>query len=155
MIDDELGPVDYLVVEFPAERPTGEEFTLLLDVVNRGAIRVLDLEFVARTENGAVHAVDIHGLDLPADVDLATWEGAASALLDESDMAAIGAAIGPGHLAGIVIYENLWALTLDAQLRKHGAQLVLNGRIPPAELVAALDATDRQDTKPDPDLAVG
>jgi len=155
MLDDELGPVDYLVVEFPGERPTGEEFTLLLDVVNRGAIRVLDLEFVAKTADGAVHATELRGLDLPADIDLATWEGATSALLDESDMAAIGDAIQPGHLAGIVIYENLWAVTLDAQLRKHGAQLVLNGRIPPEELVAALDATERQGATPDPDPAVG
>ena len=155
MPDDELGPVDYLVVEFPGDRPTGEEFALLLEVVNRGAIRVLDLEFVAKDPDGAVHPVELRGLDLPADVDLATWEGAASALLDESDMAEIGAAIHPGRLAGVVVYENLWAVTLSARLRKHGAQLVLSGRIPPEELVAALDATEPQNAKPDPDLAVG
>jgi len=144
MSDDELGPIDYLVVEFPGERPTGDEFALLLDAVDRGTIRVLDLEFVAKAADGAVHTVDLEGLDLPADVDLATWEGAASALLDEADLAAIGDAIHPGRLAGIVIYENLWTLKLDAQLHAHGAHLVLNGRILPEEIMAALDATELQ-----------
>ncbi len=141
MSDDELGAIDYLAVEFPAGRLTAEEFALLLEAVNRRSIRVLDLEFIAKQSDGTVKIVPLHELDGASEIDLDIWEGATSDLLDESDIAEIGSAIRPGHLAGVVIYENLWMLSLADALREHGARLILDGRIQPDEIVAALELT--------------
>ncbi len=142
MNDDELGPIDYLAVEFPAGRFTDEDFSTLLNAVDRGVIRVLDLEFVARDSDGAVTKVDLNQLDNPEGVDLGVWEGVSSGLLDESDFAEIGSAIAPGSLAGILIYENLWAVSLATSLGRHGARLVADGRIAPEEVIEALDVTE-------------
>lgn len=142
MSDDELGSIGYLAAEFPAGRITEEDAAILLDAVDRRIIRVLDLEFLTKDADGLVRRLELHELENPDGVDLGVWSGAYSGVLDDSDLAEIGTSIDPGSVAGIVIYENLWTLDLDAVLHGHGARLVADGRIEHDELVAALDQTE-------------
>jgi Family of unknown function (DUF6325) len=143
MREDELGPIDYLAVEFSGGRITGEDASLLLDAVDRGVVRVLDLEFVAKGEDGSVSSVALDELQNPEGLDMDVWRGAFSGLLDESDFGEIGSRLQPGSIAAIVIYENLWTITLDSVLHQHGARLIGDGRIAPEELLAALEETDK------------
>jgi hypothetical protein len=140
--DDQLGPIDYLAVEFPNGRIGAEGFQALLDIVDRQVIRVLDLEFIAKRADGAVGLVGLADLEMPAGVDLTAWRGASSGLLGRSDMDAIGSAIQPGSVAGVVIYENLWVLTLFDAWRRAGARLVADGGIPAEDVLAALDVAE-------------
>ncbi|MEU9992033.1 DUF6325 family protein [Streptomyces sp. NPDC007971] len=145
---DEMGPVDYLVVEFPGHRLTGEGFPLLLDLVDRGIIRVLDLLFVRKDSDGTVIALDLG--DLEGDVDLTVFEGASSGLLDQSDIDDAGTALEPGNSAAIIVYENLWAAPLAVALRRGGAQLVAAGRIPVQALLASLEAVESRNAEHTP-----
>ena len=136
--DIELGPIDYLVVEWPADRqPTGEAFPHLIDLVDRGLVRVLDLAFVHKEEDGSVVALDFS--DLGGDPQLAVFEGASSGLIGDEDLSEAGAAIEPGCSAALLVYENTWAAPFATALRRSGAQLVANGRIPVNAIIAALD----------------
>ncbi|WP_181449607.1 DUF6325 family protein [Streptomyces cyaneus] len=139
---DEVGPIDYLVVEFPGNRMTGEGFPLLVDLVDRGLIRIMDLVFVRKDEDGSVTGMEIADLTGDGALDLAVFEGASSGLLDQDDIDEAGTALEPGSSAGILIYENLWAAPFAAALRRGGARMVASGRIPVPDLVAALDATE-------------
>jgi len=139
---DETGPVDYLVVEFPGSRMTGEGLPLLVDLVDRGLIRILDFVFVKKEEDGAVTAVQIADLDGDGELDLAVFEGASSGLLDEEDLAEAGGVLEPGSSAGILVYENVWAAPFAAALRRGGGQLVASGRIPVQALLAAVEAAE-------------
>jgi hypothetical protein len=145
MLDDldEMGPIDYLVVEFPGNRMTGEAFPLLVDLVERGIVRILDLVFVRKELDGSVVSIEIADLDRDGELDLAVFQGASSGLLDQDDLDEAGSALEPGSSAGILIYENLWAAPFAAALRRAGGQLVASGRIPIQALLAALDATER------------
>lgn len=144
MADDvsEMGPVDYLVVEFPGNRMTGEGFPLLVDLVDRGLIRILDLVFVRKESDGAITAVEIADFDGDGELDLAVFEGASSGLLDEDDLADAGGILEPGSSAGILVYENVWAAPLASALRRGGGQLVASGRIPVQALLAAVEAAE-------------
>jgi hypothetical protein len=137
-----LGPISYLVVEFPGNQMTGEGFPLLLDLVDRGIIRILDLMFVTRTEDGDTRVVNLMDLDRDGQFDLAVFDGASSGLLDASDAADAGAAIAPGSSAGILLFENRWATPFVQALRRGKAELVAAGYIPQETLVAALDAIE-------------
>jgi Family of unknown function (DUF6325) len=142
----ELGPIDYLVVEWPAEKqPTGEAFPLLVDLVDRGLIRVLDLAFVRKEMDGTVVALDLKDLDLAGNPELAVFEGASSGLLGEDDYAEAAPALEPGCSAALLVYENTWAAPLATALRRSGAQLVANGRIPVNAIIAALDELEKAD----------
>jgi hypothetical protein len=144
--DVELGPIDYLVVEWPAEKqPTGEALPLLVDLVERGLIRVLDLAFVRKEMDGTVVGLDLEDLDLDGNPELAVFEGASSGLLGEDDLAEAGPALEPGCSAALLIYENTWAAPFATALRLSGAQLVANGRIPVNALIAALDELEQAD----------
>jgi len=140
--DDVLGPISYLIVEFPGSGMTGAGFEELLGLVERGVIRVLDLRFVSRGGDGSIVAVELADLDLDGGFDVAVFEGVSAGLLDESDLDDAKEAIAPGSSAGIVIFENRWATGLVQGLRAGGAELVAAGYIPHAELVASLDATE-------------
>ncbi|MET8411579.1 DUF6325 family protein [Streptomyces sp. NPDC005195] len=138
----EMGPIDYVVVEFPGSRMTGEGFPLLVDLVDRGLIRILDLMFVRKEDDGSVTGLEIADLTGDGALDLAVFEGVSSGLLDEDDIEEAGHALEPGNSAGILVYENLWAAPFATALRRGGAQLVASGRIPMPDVLAALDATD-------------
>ncbi|MET9730889.1 DUF6325 family protein [Streptomyces sp. NPDC006458] len=142
MSDDveEMGPVDYLVVEFPGNRMTGEGLPLLVDLVDRGIIRVLDLLFVRKDEDGTVAVVEL--TDLGGEVDLSVFEGASSGLMGQDDLDEAGAVLAPGNSAALLVYENLWAAPLARALRRGGAQLVASGRIPVQALLASLEAAE-------------
>ncbi|MFJ8005867.1 DUF6325 family protein [Streptomyces fagopyri] len=137
-----MGPIDYVVVEFPGSRMTGEGFPLLVDLVDRGLIRILDLMFVRKEDDGSVTGLEIADLSGDGALDLAVFEGVSSGLLDEGDIEEAGHALEPGNSAGILVYENLWAAPFAAALRRGGAQMVASGRIPMPAVLAALDATD-------------
>jgi hypothetical protein len=139
---EEIGPIDYLVVEFPGSRMTGEGLPLLVDLVDRGIIRVLDLVFVKKELDGSVKGMAIADLDHDGTLDLAVFEGASSGLLDQDDLDEAGAVLEPGSSAGLLVYENRWAAPFAAALRRGGGQLVASGRIPVQALLAALDATE-------------
>lgn len=138
----EMGPIDYVVVEFPGNRMTGEGFPMLVDLVDRGLIRILDLMFVRKEEDGSVAGLEIADLTGDGALDLAVFEGASSGLLGQDDIEEAAGALEPGNSAGILVYENLWAAPFAAALRRGGAQLVASGRIPVPAVVAALDATE-------------
>jgi hypothetical protein len=140
--DQALGPVSYLVVEFPGSKMTGEGFPILIDLVDRGLIRILDLTFVTKDLDGSVRSVELRDIDRDGQFDFAVFEGASSGLVDESDMAEASAAIQPGSSAGILIFENKWATSFVQALRRGGAELVAAGYVPADALVASLDATE-------------
>ncbi|MFF4535429.1 DUF6325 family protein [Streptomyces aureus] len=137
-----MGPIDYIVVEFPGNRMTGEGLPILVDLVDRGLIRILDLLFVRKDEDGSVAGMEIADFDGDGALDLAVFEGASSGLLGEDDIAEAGKALEPGNSAGILVYENVWAAPFAAALRRGGAQMVASGRIPVPAVLAALEDTD-------------
>ncbi|WP_198668346.1 DUF6325 family protein [Streptomyces triticisoli] len=136
----EMGPVDYLIVEFPGNRMTGEGFPLLIDLVERGIIRIIDLVFVRKDTDGSVAALELR--EIGDEIDLTVFEGASSGVLDQSDLDEAGAALEPGNSAAVLVYENVWAAPLARALRRGGAQMVASGRIPVPALLASLDATE-------------
>jgi Family of unknown function (DUF6325) len=146
---EQMGPIDYLVVEFPGSRMTGEGLPLLVDLVDRGIIRILDFVFVRKELDGSVKGMAVADLDRDGRLDLAVFEGAASGLLDQDDIADAGGVLEPGSSAGILVYENVWAAPFATALRRGGGQLVASGRIPVQALLAALDAAEaRADAQP-------
>lgn len=138
----EMGPIDYLVVEFPGNRMTGEGFPLLVDLVDRGLIRILDLMFVRKEDDGSVAGMEIADLTGDGKLDLAVFEGASSGLLGQDDLEEAATALEPGSSAGILVYENLWAAPFATALRRGGARLVASGRIPVNAVLDALDAAE-------------
>jgi hypothetical protein len=136
----DMGPVDYLIVEFPGSRMTGEGMPLLVELVEDGVIRILDLVFVQKGTDGSVAALELR--ELGDETELTVFEGASSGLLDQGDLDEAGAALEPGNSAAVLVYENLWAAPLARALRRAGAQMVAGGRIPVEALVASLDATE-------------
>ena len=143
---DQMGPIDYIVVEFPGSKMNGEGLPALVDLVDRGLIRILDFVFVQKAEDGSVAGVAIADLDGDGELDLAVFEGATSGLLDEDDIAEASAILQPGSSAGILVYENVWAAPFATAIRRGGGQLVASGRIPVQAILAALDAAEARDS---------
>jgi hypothetical protein len=137
----EMGPIDYLLVEWRGRRPTGEVAPHLVDLVDRGLIRILDLAFMTKAEDGSVAALEI--ADLGDEVaEFSVFEGASSGLISEDDLTEAAEALEAGTSAGLLVFENLWAAPFATAVRKSGGQLVASGRIPVQAVVAALDAAD-------------
>jgi hypothetical protein len=136
----DMGPVDYLIVEFPGSRMTGEGLPLLVDLVERGLIRILDLVFIRKGTDGSVEVLELRNVGDEAD--LTVFEGASSGLLDQGDLDDAGAALAPGNSAAVLVYENLCAAPFAGALRRSGAELVASGRIPVDALLASLDAAE-------------
>ena len=137
---EEMGPIDYMVLEWAGDQPvTGEVMPLLLDLVDRGIIRILDLAFIVKDRDGSVAAIDFPEL---AQEDLAAFEGASSGLLGQDDLEEAAAALEPGTVAGVLVWENRWAAPVAVALRRSGGQLVASGRIPVQAILASLDATE-------------
>ena len=139
---DELGPVDYLVVEFPpgAANFTGEMAAEIGRLVDAKIIRVLDLLVLRKEADGSVDAVEISDLD-PHD-DLRVAETQLAELLAAEDVDHLGAAMEPGTTAGVLVWENLWAAPFASAARRSGGQLVASGRIPIQAILASLEAED-------------
>ena len=138
MTDQEtgLGPVDYLIVEWPAGmQPDGKALQELANLSDRGLIRVLDLVFVTKGEDGSVAGIALADIDSDGDLDLIEFEGASSGLLGQEDYDEAGGALEPGASAAILLYENRWARPFAEALRGAGAQLVARGGIPGQDLV--------------------
>jgi len=142
---DQMGPIDYLVVAFPTERMTGEAFPLLIDLVDRGVIRILDLEFFRKDHDGTVTMLSQVDLERMKVLEAALFDGAASGILDQDDLREAADALDPGTAAGVLVYENVWAAPFAAAPRRSGGQLVASGHIPVQDLVAALDALEAEE----------
>jgi Family of unknown function (DUF6325) len=142
---DQMGPIDYLVVEFPGSRMNGKMFPLLLDLVDRGLVRILDLAFIRKETDGSVAGLELTDLDGDGELDLAVFEGASSGLIGADDIQEAGGVLESGSSAAILVYENLWAAPLAREVRLSGGQLVASGRIPVQAVLAALDAAELDD----------
>jgi hypothetical protein len=144
--DIELGPIDYLVVEWPPDKPpTGEALPMLADLADRGVIRILDLAFVRKEDDGKVVGVDLNDLDLDGNPELRIFEGASSGLVGKEDLGEASGTLEAGSSAAILIYENTWAAPFATALRRGGAQLVANGRIPVNAMIARLDELEGEE----------
>jgi len=145
----EMGPVDYLVVEFPGRRvASGEGLSMLLDLVDRGVIRILDLVFIGKEPDGTVIRLDPDDIARNRHPGLGVFDGASSGLLSQEDIDDVAAIIQADSGAALLVYENTWAAPLAMQLSRAGGQLIANGRIPIQALVAALDAAEAADAAP-------
>lgn len=145
MSDRDVGPIDYLALEFPAARLGGEGLAALLDLTQQGTIRILDLVVAKVSEDGSFTVVQLADLDGDGSLDLAVFEGAQSGLLDEDDVAQSAALVEPGNAVGVILYENTWAAPFITAMRKVGAEVIASGRIPVDDVVAALDALETEE----------
>ena len=139
---DEMGPIDYVVLEWPGRQPNGEAAPHLVDLVDRGLIRIIDLAFVTKDEDGSVAGLELNELGEQVE-QFAAFAGASSGLLGDDDLSEAANALEPGTSAAVLVYENRWAAPLAAALRRSGGELVASGRIPIQDLEAALDAAEQ------------
>jgi hypothetical protein len=139
---DELGPVDYLIVEFPAgaQNFTGEGAAELARLHDSGIIRVMDVLILAKAQDGSVEAQELS--DLPELGELVRIEAQLAQTLAEEDVAHLAAAMDPGSVAAVLVYENLWAAPFASAMRRAGGQLIANGRIPIQAIIAAVEADE-------------
>jgi Family of unknown function (DUF6325) len=141
---DELGPVDWIVVEFPGSRFNGQIVPALLDLVERDLIRLLDLLVLKKDANGSLEAFELSDLDEGEIGELRTYESELAMLLSEEDVTSLAAAIEPGSSAGVLVWENTWAARFGSAVRRSGGQLVASGRIPTQALLAAIEAEEQE-----------
>ena len=141
---DELGPVDYLVVEFPGSKFNGEIAPALVDLVDRGIIRILDLIIITKEPDGSFDAIEINDFEEGVLGELHRLETEIAELLSADDIANVAAALEPGSTAGVLVYENQWAAPFASAVRHCGGQLVANGRIPVQALIAAFEADEEE-----------
>ncbi len=146
---DELGPVDYLVVEFPADKAnfSGEMAAELSALVDRDLVNVLDLLFLKKDLDGGIEGFESHEFGDDELGELRELESELALLLAEEDVEAIGAALEPGSVAAVLVYENVWAAPFGAAVRRSGGQLVASGRIPTQALAAALELDETAATE--------
>jgi hypothetical protein len=139
---DEFGPVDYVIIEFPAGASnfTGEMTRELLALVDAGTIRVIDILILVKNDDGSVDAMELSDLDDLGE--LQRLEAELAEMLAEEDVEHLAAAMDPGSTAGVVIYENLWAAPFASAARRAGGQLIANGRIPTQAILAAIEADE-------------
>jgi hypothetical protein len=142
---DELGPVDWIVVEFPGSKFNGQIAPALLDLVERDLVRVLDMLVLKKDADGTLEAFELSDLDEGEIGELRTYESELAMLLSEEDVNSLAAAIEPGSSAGVLIWENTWAAPFASAVRRSGGQLVASGRIPIQALLAAVEADEQGD----------
>lgn len=136
---EEMGPIDYVVLEWPGKQPEGDVVPLILDAVDRGIIRVLDVAIMAKGEDGSVAALDLGDL---ADAGFSEFDGASAGLLGDDDLEEAAGALRPGTSAAVLVWENRWAAPIAVALRRSGGQLVASGRIPVQAILASLDTVE-------------
>jgi hypothetical protein len=146
---DVLGPVDWVVVEFPADKAnfSGEMANELKSLVERGLVRVLDLVFLRKNDDGSIDVDELSDVPQGAVGELLAHEADLAMLLAEEDIVAVGEALEPGSIAAVLVYENSWAGPFAASVRRAGGQLIDNGRIPTQALLAAIEAEDQDPVK--------
>ncbi|HEU4947658.1 MAG TPA: DUF6325 family protein [Kribbella sp.] len=137
---DVHGPIDFVLIEFPGDRLTGEAAEALLDLVDRGVIRLYDLTVISKHEDGSIEVLELGD---SAGVDgFAYFAGARSGLIGDDDMQQAAAAMEPGTVAALIIYENSWAIPFVAAARNNGGELIASARIPATDVMAALEALE-------------
>jgi Family of unknown function (DUF6325) len=141
---DELGPVDWIVVEFPGSRFKGEIVPELQTLVERNIVRVLDLLLMKKDADGTLEAFELSDLDDSELGALRSYETELAMLLSEDDVTSIAAAVEPGSTAAVLVWENLWAAPFGSAVRRAGGQLVASGRIPVQALLAVLEEDDER-----------
>jgi hypothetical protein len=139
---EEMGPIDYVVLEWPGRQPVGEAAPLILDAADRGIIRILDVALLAKDSDGTVATMEIGPVDGGDAWGFADFEGASSGLIGEDDLEDAAGVLEPGTSAAIIVWENRWAAPIATALRRSGGQLVASGRIPVQAILASLDAVD-------------
>jgi len=149
---DELGTVDWIVVEFPGSRFNGSIAPVLTDLVDRGLIRILDLIVLKKDVDGSLEAFELSDLDDSELGELRSYEAELAMLLSEEDVTAVAAAVEPGSSAAVLVWENLWSAPFGSAVRHSGGQLVASGRIPIQALLAAVEA-DQDEQSDEGDLA--
>jgi len=138
---EEMGPIDYVVLEWPGKQPKGDAAPLLIDLVDRGIIRILDIALMVKAEDGSVAALDLGELSSESG-GFHEFDGASSGLLTQADLDEAAEALAPGTSAAVLVWENRWAAPVAVALRRSGGQLVASGRIPVQAILAALEETD-------------
>ena len=142
---EEMGPIDYVVLEWPGRQPTGEAAPLIADLHDRGIIRILDVALMVKGDDGSVAALDLAGLAAEANGgSFAEFAGASTGLIGQEDLDEAAAALEPGTCAAVLIWENRWAGPVAAALRRSGGQLVASGRLPVQAILAALEAIEAE-----------
>jgi hypothetical protein len=137
----ELGPVDIVVIGFPADAPrTGESIPLFIDLVDRGIIRVLDVLIVQKEADGTVAGIELTDLDGDGVTDLRVFEGARTGMLGDEDAEAAGEGLEAGETAVLICFENAWAAPFATAVRRNGGQLLAFQRVPAEEVIAAAEA---------------
>jgi hypothetical protein len=139
MSDIDVGPIDYLALSFPGAKLKGDGMTALVDLMDRGIVRVLDLRFVKRGTDGTITAMTIADFDGDGVLDVAVFEGAESGLLDQDDLEQFASLVEPGDAVGVIVYENTWAIPFVAAMQDADAEVVASARIPAADVAARLD----------------
>ena len=140
---EEMGPVDYIVLEWPGRQPQGDVAPMIVDLVDRGIIRVLDVAFMVKGEDGTVESIELGELE---DGGFGEFEGASSGLIGQDDLEEAAAALDPGTSAAVLLWENRWAAPVAIALRRSGGQLVASGRLPIQSIVASLEALEATTT---------
>jgi hypothetical protein len=141
---EEMGPIDWILIEFSGP-PTGAAAPYLLDLVDRGLIRIIDLVVVNKDAEGTLTILELADIDGDGELDLAVFEGVRSGVLGEDDVAEAAEVLEPDTSGVFLLYENLWAAPFAVAVRKAGGQLVASGRIPVQSIIAALDELDAAD----------
>jgi hypothetical protein len=135
------GPVDYVLIEFPRDQLTGEAAPALLDLVERGVIRLFDLLVISKGEDGSVEALELTD-PMHEGGGFAYFAGARSGMLGDEDLQEAAEAMTPGTVAALIVYENTWAVPFVSAVRNSGGELIASQRIPAPDVMAALDALD-------------
>jgi hypothetical protein len=139
---EEMGPIDYVVLEWPRQQPVGEAAPLIMDAVDRGIIRILDVALLAKDSDGNVATIEFGDLNGGDAGGFAAFEGASSGVIGEDDLEDAASVLEPGTSAAVIVWENRWAAPIATALRRSGGQLVASGRIPVQAILAALDAVE-------------
>jgi hypothetical protein len=142
---DEMGPIDYVVIEWPGKQPKGDVAPMIIDLVDRGLIRILDVALMVKGDDGSVAALDLGEINGDS-AGFGEFQGASTGLLGQSDLEEAASALAPGTAAAILMWENRWAAPVAVAIRKSGGQLVASGRIPIQGILAALEALDAETT---------
>ncbi|HSE10000.1 MAG TPA: DUF6325 family protein [Nocardioidaceae bacterium] len=138
---DVYGPIDFVLLEFPRDRLTGEAGRALMDLVETGTIRLYDLLVISKNTDGSVEVLELTD-PMSEAAGFSYFAGARSGLIDDDDMHSAASAMNPGTVAALIVYENSWAVPFVAAARNSGGELIASARIPAAEIMAALDALE-------------